>query len=162
MRARLVYLMLSAAAVALLLPVLAHAITRPEVLRFVDVEERFVSPDGVFEEGPPTVGQRSFNTDGLYRWNGKERGTRAGRLETNCTFTKVELARESATLSCIAQAYLPAGQIVLAGFIRFSPSSSGFRVPVVGGTGRYANARGLAVFRDLPSGASAMTVRLIP
>ena len=162
MRARLVYLLSAVAVASLLLPAVAPAITRPEVLRFIDVEEQFVSPDGDFEEGPPTVGQRSFNTDGLYRWNGKERGARAGRLETNCTFTKVELAREAATLSCIAQAYLPAGQIVLAGFIRFSPSSSDFRVPVVGGTGRYANAQGVAVFRDLPSGASAMTVRLVP
>jgi hypothetical protein len=140
----------------------AQAINRPQVINLVDVEERFSSPDGAFDEGPPEVGAAFFSTDALYRWAGAKRGARVGRLEVMCTFTKVELAREAATAYCTAQAYLPAGQILLAGFIRFSEQSGGFRVPVVGGTGAYSNAGGVTVIRDLRSGNQALTLRLFP
>jgi hypothetical protein len=142
----------------------ASGLTKPETLRFLDIEEAFTPLDAGFsEQAPPPAGARFAFSEGLYEWAGTKRGKRAGRFEGMCTFTKVHLAAAAVTSYCVATAYLPKGQLVLGGFIRFvEQGPGGFVIPIMGGTGRYANARGTATFRDLPSGNQAVVLRLIP
>ena len=142
----------------------AFAIRSPETIQLVDVETRSQELDGLsFEENtPPQAGQRFVFTDALYRWAGTERGRRIGRIEGICTFTNVDPEQFVATSSCQAYIYLPAGQLLVSGFIRFSEESSILRLPVVGGTGRYSNAHGTVTIKELRSGNSALTIRLFP
>ena len=142
----------------------ASSLSNPETLSFLDVEEDFQPLDpGFTENAPPPVGERFAFTDGLYEWAGTKRGKRAGRFEGMCTFTKVDAAAEAATSYCVGQAFLPRGKFLVAGFLQFAEEASGqFTVPVIGGTGRYANARGTCTFRDLPSGNQAVVCRLVP
>ena len=64
---------------------------------------------------------------------------------------------------CDGYVYLPAGQLLAAGFIRFSEQGGPvFRLPGIGGTGRYSNARGTMTVRELRGGNSALTIRLFP
>jgi hypothetical protein len=108
----------------------------------VEVSEVPLDPGASFE-GIPRVGSRFAFTDALYKWAGTKRGARVGRLEGLCTFTQVDLSAPAVTAYCAAQAYLPAGQILLATFIRFSERSGDtFRVVVTGGLGAYAGVRG--------------------
>ena len=140
----------------------ASGLDEPEVIRLIDVEEGFLPLDpGFTEEAPPPLGGRFAFTDGLYEWAGTKRGNRVGRIEGFCTTTNV--TARSVTDYCAATAYLPRGRVLLAGFIRFTEEGPGtFVVSVIGGTGRYANARGTATIKDLPSGNDAFVFRLVP
>jgi hypothetical protein len=141
----------------------ASGLDEPEVIRLIEVEETFTPLDGVdfSEEALPPIGARFTFKDGLYRWAGTKRGTRIGRLEGLCTWVSAE-ARVAVSALCTAVAFLPAGKIVLVAHVRFSEETTTFVIPVVGGTGRYANARGTVMLRDLPSGTSAAVFRLVP
>ena len=156
--------LLAATAVALVGATAAAAITSPETIRLIDVEVRSEPLDGFDfdDDAPPRAGQRFAFTDALYRWQGRQRGAQVGRLEALCTFVKVDVEREAATTHCTAYVYLPAGKLLVEGFILFSEQSGPvLRLPVTGGTGRYANAHGTATLRELPE-ASALTLRLFP
>ena len=75
---------------------------------------------------------------------------RVGHAEILCTFTKSTQAEPfSAFALCTGGFFLPAGQVLIEGFIRFTDEPANFRIPVVGGTGAYANARGYAHVRDI-------------
>jgi hypothetical protein len=141
----------------------ASSLDEPEVIRLVDVEETETPLDGVdfSEEGLPTIGARFTFTDGLYRWAGTKRGARIGRFEGLCTWVGAE-ARVFVSALCTAVAFLPAGKIVLVAHLRFGEETAAFALPVVGGTGRYANARGTVTIKDLPSGKQAAVFRLVP
>ncbi len=143
----------------------ASAAVRPQVFSLVDVTEREVALDqgASFDSDLPRPGARFAFTDGLYRWAGRHRGARVGRIEGLCTFTKVERARYAVTLFCNATAFLPAGKILLAAHLRFSEESGSSSVVVLGGTGRYAGARGFAKLTDLgSSGNSNIEFHLLP
>jgi hypothetical protein len=159
-------LMLAVAVAGLVIGVSpALGLDEPEVIRLVDVEEAFVPIDreAFTDEDVPVVGARFAPTDGLYEWAGAKRGKRAGRLEGLCTFTVVKLAAGVATAYCTAEVSLRRGRVLVAGFIRFREEGAGtFVIPVVGGTGRYANARGTFTLRELRGGNSAATFRLVP
>ena len=83
-------------------------------------------------------------------------------------FTRIPAATErsfSAFALCTGQFYLPAGQLLVEGFAHFSNGPANFRLPVLGGTGGYANARGFIHTRDLGSGDSGKSnvdFRLLP
>src|SRR5205823_9227187 len=78
-----------------------------------------------------------------YKWAGVKRGARLGRADVVCTFTQVTGGprRFSAKAFCSGEFYLPAGGVLLEGFVPLSNGPSNFPIPVVGGTGGYANAR---------------------
>ncbi len=144
------------------------ALTRPQVFSLLDVEETetALGPGlGFSENAPPTLGARFAFTDGLYKWAGRKRGARVGRIEGLCTFTKVDLRARAVTIFCNATAYLPAGQILLAAHIRFTEQSRAFRVVVIGGTGGYVGARGFAKITNVgpeESGKSNIEFHLLP
>ena len=163
---RLACLLVLLAATLLAAPA-ASAITAPETIRLVDVQTRSEELDGLsFESNtPPRTGQRFVFTDALYRWQGSKRGRQIGRLEGICTFTKVDPERFAVTASCNAYVYLPAGKLLINGFVTFSEQGGPvFRLPVLGGTGRYSNAHGTATIRELAGegDVSALTLRLFP
>ena len=140
----------------------ASALSAPEVIRVLDVTrtEATDPPDLFSRNAPPQVGGRLFFTDTLYAWAGTKRGDRVGSLEGLCTFTGI--AGNTVTASCTATAFLQAGQILIAGSPRFSEGPSNFVVAVVGGTGRYSNARGWARVRDIAPGNSSLVFHLVP
>lgn len=142
----------------------AAALDEPEVIRLIDVTEDFQPLDpGFTEDAPPPLGGRFAFTDGLYEWAGTKRGKRVGRFEGLCTFTKLNLAAQAVTAYCTASANLPKGRVLVAGFLLFAEEGPAtFTVPVIGGTGRYANARGTVTIREIGGGKSAAVFRLTP
>lgn len=85
-----------------------------------------------------------------------------GRMEGLCTVTKLEARKHAETLYCDATAFLPAGRILLAGYLRFSEESRPAQVVIVGGTGRYAGARGFATLRDLGPSRENIELHILP
>lgn len=141
----------------------AFALDRPQVFSLLDVSER-EHPIGGFQfNREPRGGDAFAFTDGLYRWAGKKRGARVGRVEVLCTFTTFEGG--VGTALCAGSFFLPAGQVLASGFLRFAEGPGRFTVPVVGGTGAYANARGYLKIRDIgpeDSGNSNVEFHLLP
>lgn len=142
----------------------ASSLSRPEVISLLDVTVTTVTdpPNAFQQNAPPTTGTRFFFTDALYTWAGSKRGKRVGRLEGNCTFTGQPDAT-TVTGFCHASAFLPAGQIVIAGSARFGERSDKFALAVTGGTGHYGNARGWASVRNIGQGDnSSLIFHLVP
>jgi hypothetical protein len=141
-----------ALAAAMAAPV-ADSQTRPGTLRFVAVGERF-QPVGTSGDRAPRVGDAFVFSGSLYSWNGPRRGSRVGSFEVHVMITSARGGYQSGV------AFLPAGKIVFAGF---TPSRDVRleRQAVIGGTGRYAGARGTVTVTNLPSGAAAVRIRLL-
>jgi hypothetical protein len=145
---------IAAATVAILIPS-ASALDRPQNFSLLDVSESFQEIGGFGFNRLPVAGDRFALSDGLYKWNGTKRGTRVGRLEAACMFTHILRAHEgnfSAFALCTGQFYLPAGAILAEGYVHFGNGPNNFRLAVIGGTGSYANARGVVHIRDLGTG----------
>ncbi len=134
----------------------ASAITKPQTFSLLSVESGIETPIGGFAfDREPTPGDRFAFTDYLFKWAGKKRGARVGRLEGLCTFTQINTSGGfHATAHCDATFFLPAGQIAVTGFVTFREGPLNFDIPVIGGTGAYANARGFVHNRDLGTGES--------
>ena len=100
----------------------ASALSRPETIRLLSVsasEDEVGIPPGGFSAGDAFV-----FTDHLYRWAGRKRGARVGRIEGQCTFNRVDPGPpEVATAYCVATGFLPAGQVVVAKHFRFAEDS---------------------------------------
>ena len=151
---------LAALALALVATASASALSRPEVISLLVLapgESTSIPPFS--EDAVPPVGARVFFRNSLYKWAGTRRGERVGRLEGTCTITGHD--KRSVSAYCTEEASLPAGQILAAGFIRFTESGI-FDLPVIGGTGRYGNARGWLRIKDLPTGNTSFVFHLIP
>ena len=132
----------------------ADAQTRPETMNFVATAENF-QPIGFTDDRAPRAGDAFVFSGSLYEWAGRKRGKRVGRFEVHVVATSERGGYETGV------AFLPGGQIVLAGFTPFSDVSVE-RQAVIGGTGRYAGARGSITVRGLPDGdSSAVTLRLL-
>jgi hypothetical protein len=159
MKARL---SVAAALAALAVPVGAAATPGPATLRLLDVS---VSATPAFDAGTgePRPGDRVYLHDALYAWQGTKRGARAGRTEATLTFTS-SFGRKGATGEVSGQLFLRGGSIRVDGLVHVSEGPSDFELPVIGGTGRFAGARGVLHVRDLDADGnrSAMTVRLLP
>ena len=140
-----------AAAVVGVFTVPASAISQPQKLNFLDVTENGHTINGFEFNRQPQGGDSFASTDGLYKWAGTKKGARAGRLEVYCTFSYISLPRFVAF--CKGQVFLPTGSVLAEGFASFNTDGpSKFSLPVVGGTGNYANVRGSVHVRDLGNG----------
>jgi len=139
----------------------APALSTPQVVSVLSVSgPALTDPPNLFSlEGPPPVGARFFFNDTLYAWSGTRRGSRVGRIVGMCTLAEFSGARTS---SCTATAFLPAGQILIAGSPPLAAGPLKFVVAVLGGTGRYSNARGWARIRDISGGRSSIVFHLVP
>ena len=124
----------------------ASALAKPQVFSLLEVSgpNRNLGPGNGFDEkGPPTLGARFAFTNRLYKWAGRKRGARIGRIEGLCTITKLDLAAHAATVSCTGTAFLPSGELQAQGTLVFAEKAGPTNyISIVGGTGAYAAARG--------------------
>ncbi len=126
---------------AIAVAVAAGAAVKPQTISLVEVQTSFVGMGGADPtfSTPPKPGQGFALTSDLYKWKGTTRGAHFGTLHAVCTLTKIDLAKYAAWQVCTGGAVFPGGQIAVAGEI---PQADVFEVPIVGGTGVYAGARG--------------------
>ena len=132
------------------------AAVKPQTINLLEVSTSFVGTGGLDESfsSPPKVGQGFVIGSDFYKWKGTKRGAHYGTLEVVCTFTKVGEKPGQESDFCSGAALLPGGQIALAGVIK---QSKGFDVPIVGGTGVYAGARGYVRVKEISDTNSADT-----
>ncbi len=123
------------------------ASSRPPVINLLEIGDTEVALDGGTEFDTPKAGDRFYFASALYTWAGTKKGKRIGRDEGLCTYTLVRFPKVLAY--CTAEFHLPAGDILIASFIRFSEGPLDITVPITGGTKAYANARGWARVRDI-------------
>ena len=110
--------------------------------------------DFAFENAPVGGDQFAF-THTLYKWAGTKKGARVGHLQVVATFVTGFGPQFShpATLLFNAQAYIPGGTVMVEGYGRLNADGPArLTLPIVGGTGTYANARGFVKVRDLGNG----------
>lgn len=153
---------LAAGAAATFVALPAGAGGAPTMLHFLDVS---VGATPAFDagHGAPRAGDRVYLRDALYTWNGAKRGDRAGHVEATLTFMSA-FGRSGAAVDITGQVLLAGGSLRVEGIARVTTGLSRFALPVVGGTGIYAGARGELHVRDLaPRGdKSAFDLRLLP
>ena len=133
----------------------AYALDGPLELRFIEQ----TTSEAYIDAGDPgeSAGDSIVFTNRLVNAQaqlGKPRGAAVGRDAVRVTF----IARGFAEIA--GTAFLPNGKIVVAGAVRESAGAD--YIPVVGGTGTYANARGVVIVRDLPNDRTLLTFRLRP
>lgn len=160
---RIVALVITAAAIAVAIPALtspAIGITRPQVLSLLEVEGPAWPLDPGATDARPPRGSRFAFTSTFYKWDGRRRGDRFGHRDGVCTWIKV--AAQSATILCAGVFFFPAGQIYSTGMIRFAENGQFPDVPVIGGTGRYANVRGFIKIREIGRGKANLEFHLTP
>jgi hypothetical protein len=160
---RIVALVITAAATAVAILALtspAIGITRPQVLSLLEVEGPAWPLDPGATDTKPPLGSRFAFRSALYKWDGRRRGNRFGYRDGVCTWIKV--AAQSSTILCTGVFFFRAGQIYSTGMIRFAKSTPFPDVPVIGGTGRYANVRGFIKIREIGRGKANLELHLAP
>jgi hypothetical protein len=151
---------------AVVLTTSAPAASGSQTIQLLDVNGvTHISP---FGENGPAGGDHFAQTDPLYKWAGTKRGARVGRLELFATFITGfgPQFNQRAKVVFQGQAYLPGGSIIGEGNGTLNPNgpSSG-TLAVIGGTGKYASARGSLSYRDIgngDTGKTALTIHLVP
>jgi hypothetical protein len=146
----------------------ASAAARGETMSLLEIDESDASTNLGFDfQRLPRPGDRFAFKSGLYKWAGAKRGARIGRDEGICTFIRVPTSSTggfSASAHCAAGMHLPAGEVLLEGFVQFGEGPATFDIPIVGGTGSYASARGYVHIHDLGGGDighSSLTFHII-
>jgi hypothetical protein len=144
----------------------ASGINRPLTFSLLEIDESDASTNlGFdFQRGPKPGDQFAFKS-GLYKWAGVKRGTRIGYDKGWCTFIQVPTNFQQLWGHCTAGFFLPGGQILAAAFIHFTDGPLNVDVPVIGGNGIYANARGYVHVHDLGNGEgghTSLTFHLLP
>jgi hypothetical protein len=135
----------------------APALDKPRTFTLLEVEGGFVEL-GRWESDAPRGGDRFTTSNTLYRWSGPSgKGPRIGRDRVLITFLSGfgEKFTHRATVLVTAQAYLPDGTLLIEGFGTIPPGAPAkLKLPVIGGTGVYANARGYLAVRNPRGGES--------
>ena len=115
-------------------------------LTAVEVESHFVdiAPTG----GPPSLGDQAIFSENLFR-----DGRRVGFDGGVCTFVRVE--HPPAAVQCVVTARIGGDQLTVQGLAFDQPRNV---FAITGGTGRWRNAGGQAVVRDVSETESRITV----
>jgi len=130
----------------------ASAAAKPQTINLLEVSKSFTPTGGLDFQSPPKVGQGFVIESDFYKWQGRKRGAHYGTLQGTCTFTKI--VGDASSQFCNVGVFLPGGQITVAGIIN---QSGLFTIPIVGGTGIYAGARGYVRVRNINENNSADT-----
>ena len=163
MRTKLALLFGVAALVATLVAISpTSAVSTPETLVLRGLPERFEPLDGFSADGLPSTGARAIFTERLHGLKSGKVGARVGRTEGLCTVIGTWRNSHRAPAYCTASYSLPNGKILVAGFGPFPVGPDGAKVPIVWGTGAYANARGYVKVRDLPGFKTNNEIHLLP
>jgi hypothetical protein len=133
----------------------------PSTLSFLDVSVRS-TPAFDAGRGEPRPGDRVFLADVLYAWRGSHRGARAGSIASTLTFMS-PFGKRGATVDLAGQLFLRGGALRVEGVVHVVPGPNHFVLPIAGGTGSYAGARGTVDLKDIGAGGdrSALVVRLV-
>lgn len=139
----------------------ASALDEPRTFSLLEVDAT-EAPLGDFTfDQAPAPGDQFTETNVLYRWTGaKSKGARVGRDRVLLTFVTGFGAKFShrATILATAQIYLPDGTLMAMGYGNVpADGPHSFTVPIVGGTGVYANARGYMTTQGLGNGRTPRT-----
>ncbi len=139
----------------------AGAADAPQVLHLLDLSETS-TPAFDAGTGEPRPGDRVFLRDGLYAWKGTKRGARVGSVTSTLTFVSA-FGAHGATIELAGQLFLHGGSLRVEGIGQVGQGPSRFTLPIVGGTGSYAGARGTVELRDLGSSGdkSVLDVHLL-
>jgi hypothetical protein len=119
-----------------------------KVLHLIGHEVEFNEVDNAPDSPDPVLGDGFVLSENLLR-----DGRQVGVSGVVCTF--VRLANPPSALECVITARLGSDQLTLQGLALDEPRNV---FAITGGTGRWRNAGGQAVVRDLPSGDSAITL----
>jgi len=121
-------------------------------LNVLEIQKKFVST--IPGNQRPRFGDRFWFQSELYTWNGTKRGAAIGHTEV------IGVLLPSNQVQISAVGFLPGGTVTVVGQTSNGPVST---FAVVGGTGRYATARGEVIVRDLggpSSNRTSDTIRL--
>jgi hypothetical protein len=140
----------------------ATAISSPQTFSLLEVSPpNNEQPLGDFTfDRAPAGGDQFAIANELYKWAGTKRGARVGRDTVLITFITGfgPDFSQKATALFLAQVYLPGGTILIQGYGQINPNGPlKLTLPVVGGTGTYANVRGYVKTRDLADGQTNRT-----
>jgi hypothetical protein len=148
-----------AAGLALAAGAVSASSTPTQVLSLLDVNGTQHGLGGYHFQHPPRAGDQTARTDQLYTWIDGKRGGHAGRAEL-IIISKTDLNRSGAVGLLTAQMFLPAGSLLVEGYAQFGGAEKPATFPIVGGTGRYATARGYVVSRPLGNDRTNLTFHL--
>ena len=146
----------------------ASALSGPRTFSLLEIDESDASVNLGFDfQRLPRPGDQFAFKSGLYKWAGAKRGARVGRDEGHCTFVRVAGNEQHPLLDahCAASFFLPGGSVLAEAFLRLPEGALNADVPVIGGTGAYAGARGVVHLRDLGNGdlgRTSLTFHLLP
>jgi hypothetical protein len=139
----------------------ASALKEPRTFSLLEVDAT-EAPLGDFTfDRAPAPGDQFTETNVLYRWTGaKSKGARVGHDRVLLTFVTGFGANftHRATILATAEIYLPDGTLMAMGYGNIPPDGPHrFKVPIIGGTGVYANARGTLTTKGLGNGRTPNT-----
>jgi hypothetical protein len=139
----------------------ASALDEPRTFSLLEFDAT-EAPLGEFTfDQAPAPGDQFTETNVLYRWAGaKSKGARVGHDRVLLTFVTGFGAKftHRATILATAQIYLPDGTLMAMGYGNIPAAGPHrFTVPIVGGTGVYANARGYMTTQGLGNGHTPRT-----
>lgn len=151
------------ATVAVVLVVIApiSAVSKPQTITLRGLPDRF-EPVGFTAEGHATTGSQAVIVERLHTLEGNKVGARVGQADILCTVTGVWKGSHRSPAYCTASYSLPGGKIVVAGFGPSPVGPKGAVIAIVGGTGKYANARGWVKVSDLPGFRTNNEIHLMP
>ena len=130
----------------------ASAISSPQVFNLLAVDSQNGQPiNGFMFDRQPRPGDQFAITENLYKWAGTKKGARVGHDQGIATFLTV--GANGGTGLFTVQAYLQGGSVLVQGISTFPEAgTANFKLPVIGGTGKYANVGGYVSVRDLGNG----------
>jgi hypothetical protein len=128
------------------------AASRPHTLKVLEVDTSFVGTGGFNIHGnkPPVVGEGVVIQGRVYKLNAHKQGARVGALHIECTFTN-----STGGSVCTAVVSLPKGKLVVSGLTPGN-SSKAYALPILGGSGRYAHAKGHIAIKPIGNSNSAV------
>ena len=129
----------------------ASAISKPQVFSLLAIDNGMGQPiNGFMFDRQPVAGDQFPIAENLYKWAGTKKGAPAGHDQGIATF--VIVGKSSQTTLFTVTAYLGGGTIFVNGMGRTTEGNESVTLPIVGGTGKYAGARGYVVHRPLGNG----------
>ncbi len=146
----------------------ASGIDRAQTFSVLEIDESDASVNLGFDfQRLPRPGDQFAFKSGLYKWAGTKRGARIGHDIGHCTFVRVAGNEEhlSVTGHCAGSFFLPAGSVIAEAFLTLPEGPLNADIPIIGGTGAYANARGFIHIRDLgtgDTGHTSLTFHVLP
>ena len=133
-------------------------------LHFLDASRNSTPAAGAPKSGAPRPGDRVFLRDALFAWkSATTHGPAAGSVRSTLTFMS-GFGPHGATIGLSGQLFVQGGSLLAEGTGRVTQGPSRFTLPVIGGTGRYAGARGTLTLRDIGASGdrSEVTIDLLP